>query len=81
VQIGPINEIRPVAMPTPAEGPADLGKVFAVELRHQGRGAEESPNQKASRGLEEDDAEESAGREEQEAEAGGAPTGTINLIA
>jgi hypothetical protein len=81
VQIGPINEIRPVAVVTPAEGPVDLGKVFAVELRHQGGSAEESPNQKASRGLEEEDGEEGAGREEQEAEAGGAPGGTVNLVA
>lgn len=81
VEIGPISGIRPVAMVRPGERSADLGKVFAAELRHQGGDAEDSPNEKAKRGLEEDDGEDGAGRDEEIAEAGGAADKTVNFFA
>ena len=79
--IGPVVDIHSLAMVTPAERAGDLGKVSGAELRHQGRNKEDSPNQQASRGLEEDDAEEDAAREEEHAAAGSALIGSINLFA
>jgi hypothetical protein len=78
VGIGPIIDIHSLAMVTPVERPADLKGVFAVELRHQGRNAEDLPREKASRGLEEDHADEdSQGEEERPEEA----RGTISFFA
>jgi len=81
VEIGPIGGIRPVTMVNSAQREADLKGVFAVELRRQGENESYSPSQKASRGLEEDDAEEDAAREEEHAAAGSAPHGSINFFA
>ncbi len=81
VEIGPISGIRPVAMVRPGERSADLGKVFAAELRHQGGDAEDSPNEKAKRGLEEDEGEDGAGREDEGMEAGGVSDRTVNFFA
>ncbi|MFZ0394425.1 MAG: hypothetical protein WCF17_03225 [Terracidiphilus sp.] len=81
MEIGPINGFRPVAMVNAAERGADLTGVFAVELRHQGKNAEDSPNQKASRGLEEDDVEDGAAREEERTEVGGAADRTVSFFA
>lgn len=64
VGIGPIIDIHSLAMVTPSERPADLKGVFAVELRRQGRNAEDSPSKKASRGLEEEEVEDSPSAEE-----------------
>lgn len=81
MEIGPISGIRPVAMAKPADRSADLGKVFAAELRDQGRDAEEAESQKASRGLEEEDAENGATEEVERTEAGSASEGTISFFA
>lgn len=81
VEIGPISGIHPVAMVRPGERFADLGKVFAAELRHQGGGAEDSPNEKAKRGLEEEDVEDGAGGEEDVMKAGGVSDRTVNFFA
>ncbi len=81
VEIGPINGIRPVAMVRPGERSADLSKVFAAELRHQGGDAEDSPNEKAKRGLEEDEGEDGVGREDEGMEAGGVSVRSVNFFA
>ena len=81
MEIGPINGFRPVAMVNAAGARGGSEGVFAAELRHQGRDAEDSPNQKATRGLEEDDVEDGAGGEEELMEAGGVADRTVNFFA
>lgn len=70
VAIGPIVGILPLAMAGQAEGPADLARVSGIELRHQGGDRDNLPNQKARRGLEEEEAAEAPAGEEENAEGG-----------
>lgn len=55
MEIGPISGIRPLAMVKPPAQAPDLAGVFAVELRKQDEEENYSGNQRASRGLEEED--------------------------
>jgi hypothetical protein len=73
VEIGPISGIRPVMPGKPAARQADLTGVFAVELREQAREEDDAAGRRASRGLEDEDAEENVGEEEGE-EAGARPS-------
>lgn len=62
-----------------AEGPADLARVSGIELRHQGGGDKgELPNDKARRGLEEDEASGAEREEERPEESSG---GSISIFA
>ena len=79
--IGPIVDIHSLAMVTPAERPADLAGVTAVGLRQHKEGEGYSPNKKASRGLEEDDAEDSAAHEDERVDTGVIPDRTISFFA
>lgn len=79
--IGPIVDIHALGMVTAVERPADLKGVFAVELRQQGRNAEDAPREKASRGLEEDGAEEDAARDEEWEEMAGVSGRTVSFFA
>ena len=78
MDIGPISGIRPVAMGNAAERAPEMKGVFAVEFRREEEDESYSPS-KASRGLEEDDAEEA--KDEEPAEAGGAAARTISFFA
>jgi hypothetical protein len=58
MDIGPISAIRPVAMVKPSRGAPDLSRVFEVEYLGQSRDDQySSANQKAARGLEDEEAE------------------------
>jgi len=82
MDIGPINAIRPVAMVRPPRSAPDLSGVFAIEFRHQEQGAFDSPARKASRGLEDENAEEDlpAGQPEDRDHPGSA-AGSISFFA
>lgn len=70
VAIGPIGGILPLAMMGQTEGPADLARVSGIELRHEGGDKDSLPNEKARRGLEEEEAAEGSAGEEESAEGG-----------
>ena len=68
--ITPIVGIRPITWTRPASAKPDLAGVFAAEFRGQERDESySSSNQRASRGLEDEDTEESSEAEEEPARA------------
>lgn len=71
MEIGPISGIRPVMPRRPAERQADLTGVSAVELREQARDEDDAARRRAARGLEDEDVEEAAAREDEESEGSG----------
>lgn len=80
MDFGPIGGIGPLALLSQAERP-DLAGVIAVELRKQGRDDNGASEQKASRGLEEEE-DQDDGLSSEEEHADGASGGpTINVFA
>ena len=81
MEIGPISAIRPMAMVRPSSSARDLTGVFAVEFSEQPGDDSYAMNGRASRGLEDENAEDETPHEAADSEQTEGQTGTMSFFA